>query len=137
MTSTTISAVRPALARLNELADLPPDWDSYGANPPNPAAIAKAREILLELTQPLRLAGTRIEPSTIGARADGGIMIEWGNPETALEVHIEPDGSVGYLYEDNTSRPARQVEADDVSLTDLTPLLHDVLSSLRAHRGDG
>jgi hypothetical protein len=46
MTATTTANLAPAFNRLREITDLPADWDSYGAIPPSPAAIRKARWIL-------------------------------------------------------------------------------------------
>lgn len=68
------------LARLDELAKLQPDWDSYGATPITPEAIATARLMLTERPA--------IVPTT-----KGGIAFEW--PSSAeVNVEIEPDGTI-------------------------------------------
>lgn len=79
---------------------------------------------MLDVVQPLMHAGFSRQPWTVGARADGGVMIEWRGPGGALEVHIEPDGSFGFLFEDGRFGDR---EANNVSLDELTQLLKQTL----------
>ena len=88
------------LAGLDRLARLPADWDSYGADPPTDAAVSHGRR-LVEVLTPLLVAqaGHRGDPWAVAARVDGGIQIEWDGESGSVEVHIGPDGTLGFLTE--------------------------------------
>jgi len=51
------------------LANLPPDWNSYGAQPPNEAALALARKVLAKARE------ADMVPDRIDASADDGVAI--------------------------------------------------------------
>jgi hypothetical protein len=53
---------------LDSLKKLAPNWDSYGAEPPNPTAIRRL-ESLLELLPSVELTPTKIVPSVEGGAA--------------------------------------------------------------------
>lgn len=55
--------------KLNDMASLAPNWDSYGAQPPNPEARVRAREILIVLQ------GLSLPPSAIVPSSEGGVAI--------------------------------------------------------------
>lgn len=77
-------------ARLDELANLEHDWDSYGADPIHPRALARARR-LVELISPF-LGAPFISPL-----CDGGIDIEWVSD--SIEVSLEVTGTdEGVIY---------------------------------------
>jgi hypothetical protein len=119
MTATTSANLTPALNRLREMSDLPAGWDSYGANPPAPAAIREARWILENVASRFLSVGESAEPWLVGPRADGGVLMEWRGPGGAVEVHVEPDATLGYLWDGGeTSKPGTE-EADGVSPEDI------------------
>ena len=62
--------------RLQELLDLPPNWDSYGSPPPTKAAIDTASRLLENLGVPFPF---------VAPISGGGIQIE---------ITILPDGTV-------------------------------------------
>jgi hypothetical protein len=127
MTATTTANLAPALNRLQEIGDLPADWDSYGANPPSPAAIREARWILENIASRFLLLGESAEPWLVGPRADGGVLIEWRGPGGAIEVHVEPDATLGYLWDgEGTPQPGME-EADGASPEDIERQLARVL----------
>jgi hypothetical protein len=117
-----------ALNRLSELRQLQSDWDSYGAVPPTSAALMMAERFISSTFQSPwhSLFGLRLEPTSIGARADGGILIEWQGPRGILELHIEPDSSLGYLFEDPVT--GKYTEEDSVAWTTAQQLLAEALS---------
>lgn len=129
MTATTIPTLTPALNRLRELADLPADWDSYGAIPPTPEAIRQAHQILEQVLPPFLSVGGAAEPWLVGARADGGVLMEWRGPGGALEVHVEPGGRLGYLWDGEGTSHSGYEEADGVSRRDIHEQLHRVLTT--------
>ena len=53
---------------LDGLRDLPANWDSYGAEPPNDVAVSALRRILLQVSQ-VGLEPTKIVPSSEGGAA--------------------------------------------------------------------
>ncbi|HEY7033169.1 MAG TPA: hypothetical protein VH482_17650, partial [Thermomicrobiales bacterium] len=114
MTATTTANLAPAFNRLREITDLPADWDFDGAIPPSPAAIRKAQWILENIASRFLSAGGSAEPWLVGPRADGGILMEWRGPGGAVEVHVEPDASLGYLWDgEGTPQPGTE-KADGV-----------------------
>jgi hypothetical protein len=92
-------------SRLNELARLEPDWDSYGAKPISGVAISLANRLLLDVARRSLELGhepaTRMRPWYIAPLADGGLQIEWRSDAGAIEVEIAGDGRFGYLVERN------------------------------------
>jgi hypothetical protein len=96
------------LERLDYLSQLPQDWDSYGASPVSPVALRIAHQALSTIS---RAFG---EPALLGARADGGIIAEWTRSKGSLEIHIEPEGEIGFLLED--AQTGEHAESDAATL---------------------
>jgi transcriptional regulator with XRE-family HTH domain len=115
-----VAALPAALAELDRLSRLPADWDSYGAEPPTEAAVVQARRII-EVVTPLLigLAGRRGDPWAVAARVDGGIQIEWDGESGAVEVHVGPGGTLGYLIESYRDGELAYDEHEPVSLADV------------------
>jgi hypothetical protein len=128
MTITIPATLTPALNRLEELAELPADWDSYGAVPPSIVAVRASRGVLEKLAARYVAIGRPAEPKVVGARADGGVMMEWRGPGGALEVHAEPDGTLGYLWDGDGTMQSGYEEADGVSLAEIDRQLARVLT---------
>ena len=70
--------------RLDEFKSLEDNWDSYGADPISPKAIATAKSLLRACTP----------PDFIAPRADGGVQLEWECPDInrGAEVEISAGG---------------------------------------------
>ena len=73
---------------LDQLKSLPPDWDSYGADPPNGAALAAAGAIL----QGLRSA--ELAPDLVLPSAEGGVAIAFVRGDRYADVECLNDGDV-------------------------------------------
>jgi hypothetical protein len=71
-----------SMDRLNLLADLKPNWDSYGAAPPDAKCLAMAREVLTALTH------VHLHWDAIPA-CNGGIQLEHHSGGLDIEVMIE------------------------------------------------
>jgi hypothetical protein len=72
--------------RLNRLATLPQNWDSYGAVPMHPKTMNRVRSVLLEI---LALGGEGLPLPFIAPSPDGGIELEWkttSNKELMLDI---------------------------------------------------
>jgi hypothetical protein len=68
--------------RFQHLASMAKDWDSYGAEPINPAAVQRARRILAWLDDEPRIYAT----------AEGGIQLAWAHEE--VDITVAPDGTL-------------------------------------------
>ena len=124
------SHLEPALQRLDELAQLEPDWNSYGAAAMSPRAIKIAREFLKSVAKRLvDKVGERVRPYVVVPLADGGVQIEWRSPERDLEVEIGPDGTLGYLLIERIGAEEKFNEADAVPEEEVLHIVSKVLMS--------
>jgi len=82
------------LQRLDELARLPNNWDSYGAKTITGAAIDEARRLI-------RLCEEPCQPPAIVPTNGGGVQLEWVHPHglgSDVEIEIGPDGRIIGLW---------------------------------------
>lgn len=75
-----------AHARIEELAGLEEDWDSYGAYPMAPEAIAAAHALVDKRPHLLQ---------TIYPVPNGGFILVWSFFPYEVEVEVMPDGTYG------------------------------------------
>jgi hypothetical protein len=81
------------LDRLESIAALPEDWDSYGASRIAPVAVSAARTLLSDLAA--RPGTTRLLPFHIAPIATGGVQLEWKRTDgSALELWIDGAGNI-------------------------------------------
>lgn len=73
------------------------DWTAEGSEPPNPAAIQKAREVL-ELSEVVQ-----VEPAYVTASAEGGIAVCFKNDGRYADVECFNNGEVWALVSDRQS----------------------------------
>jgi hypothetical protein len=105
------SWIQGALGQLDDIAKLGPNWDSYGADPPSPLALAIASKLLLMVDRHFgRLVDVQSQPQVVAPRADGGIQIEWGTRPVTIAVHTDPSGNLGYLYVDRRGDTPKYAE---------------------------
>lgn len=79
-----------ALSKLQELSQLPSNWDSYNSRPISRAALAKAAEVLRHIAD-------RMPAPDIFPVPGGGIQMEWSNDGyEKLEIGILPTGDIEY-----------------------------------------
>jgi len=95
--STTPLAASPALdqsvRRIQALARLQENWDSYGALRIHASAV----EGTLRLVAIADSYG--LPPPHIVPVADGGLQLEWVDDDRSAEVEVRPDGSVEFLLQ--------------------------------------
>ena len=103
---------------LNQLSALPANWNSYGAPPISPEAIAEARLILLS-TASLNLPAPWLAPG-----GDAGVGIQWTTPRAELYIDIVPGQATTY---DLTPTHGRQPVTEGILTTRNLPA---VLSQL-------
>lgn len=123
-----------ALATLEEriarFADLEPDWDSYGAKPIFPEAIAKAQKVLRSLIQ---CAEPQLEERMlsvwIAPLPNGGVLLEWRRAMADVEVEVTADGALDLLVEQRVGEADETFERADISVEEIASLLDDVLAA--------
>ncbi len=116
--------LKPALERLEQLAELGPDWDSYGAHAPTPDAVAAAHDLLIAVGERLgHRLGSRVMPSAVVPLADGGVQIEWRGPTADLELEIRAADDLAYLFVDRSGTDRTFDEADEVSWSEALDLV--------------
>ena len=93
------SWIQWASDRLDAIAKLEPNWNSYGADRPSPRAIANASTLLRTVHETFSSrVREQSQPQVVAPRADGGIQIGWGRRPMEIAVHADPSGTLGYLY---------------------------------------
>lgn len=121
-----------AYEQLAEIAQLEPDWDSYGADPIAPQAIALATDLLHLVDEKLsRVAFDQSWPQIVAPRADGGVQIEWGTPPVQIAVHADPSGNLGYLYKDRQGEVTRYEEKQGASFDQILQKIATVVLTAR------
>ena len=82
--------------KLNRIARLPANWDSYAADSPSPTAVTEARSFLME-NHMLDLPFHFLAPGV-----NGEVMIEFQKGNKAAELYFEPSGeNEVILFEDD------------------------------------
>lgn len=95
--SSSIAGEKQCLVdRIDSLATLPPDWDTYGSPPIQPTAVVAVR-YLLEESQVLGLPLPQVVPVP-----GGGLQLEWNLEGRALEMEVGARGELAYLFVDET-----------------------------------
>ena len=119
--------LQPTFHRLAEMAALPQGWDSYDADPPSPVALATARGLLLHVVRRLGArAGDRVKPFAV-APFDGGVQLEWRATHAEIEIDVDAEGDLSYLYVDNGSAERRFEEGEGLDWRAAIDLVAKVL----------
>ena len=125
-----VSRLNASNQRLDELAALPDDWDSYGAPPLSAASITAARNLLLVLARQPDLAKVvDANPSHIAPLPSCGVQLEWTGPRSDIEVEIDAAGILAYLLIDRAGEQRTFTEAEGVPLMTVVDLVTRVLRS--------
>lgn len=104
---------------VDQLRDLNPNWDSYGANPVSVDSIQVAKQLLCEFAEVTGIGCPRVSASPAGHVA---LSWEWANHSRELDLEILPDGVMRYSYLDET-QPARDREGETSDPTLIAYLL--------------
>ena len=120
----------PVFERIAEMANLPVNWDSYGAAPLTARAVAQACALIAAVAEEREGAsGTRRVPWTSAPIADGGLQIEWVGRAASIEVQVAPDGTLGYLIQRGEADRTEYEESDDTPMDAMVGIVAQVLAS--------
>ena len=100
-------------ARFRDIAKLPQDWNSYGAAPISPWAIAEARMIANEAIG-LGLPYPAVSPAS-GASVD----IEWQTNNADLLIDVDPRQGISYLLLNRTSGTEMEGELNSTNRSEI------------------
>ncbi|MCL1469767.1 hypothetical protein [Argonema antarcticum] len=120
-------SLNPTLERLKQLAQLEPDWDSYGAEQVSSVALVAAFEILVTVKEQLSNQVREPLPSFVAPLADGGLQLEWSSSLLDIEVEIGPGGDFSYVLIQGQGTNRKFEEKHQVSLDEVLNLLSQVL----------
>lgn len=105
------SSLPPELSdRLNRLATLPQNWDSYGAAPINPKTIKRVRSILREI---FAVGAKDIPHPFIAPANDGTLVLEWetrNGKELILDVPPDDEPASFLLVEPEAQGGEKEIE---------------------------
>ena len=119
-----------ALRRLDELQNLPQDWDSYDADPISQNAIATAKSIIISVMKSFgNTIGDVVQLTDVIPIADGGVQLEWVGPHAELEIEISPNGNIGLLYISVSEGRRNYEESKDNSLNDVYTVIAKLIHS--------
>jgi len=79
--------------KFDQLLDLPPNWDGYGARAMDPAVLERALRVLLDVV-PLSAPSPYVVPSPAG-----GVQVEWHEPACDIEIEFKVDGTASFYME--------------------------------------
>ncbi len=112
--------LRSVESRINELLNLPENWDSYGAEHIHAETAEKALQVLEELAD-----WNTPDPSVVPTNR-GGVQFEWHTRGIDFEIQFDPSGEIRFCFEN----PAREGELQGVltfnDYTDLVPLMRNL-----------
>ena len=80
-----------ALAKLDHIAALETDWDSYGARPISSTVVAFVESLLELVAQP------KVPEPAVVPTPDGGVQLEWHIRGLDLEVEVAPSATGALL----------------------------------------
>ncbi|MFN8632478.1 MAG: hypothetical protein U0893_01400 [Chloroflexota bacterium] len=102
--------------RLDDLASLHDDWDSYGGAAPTAKSLAVARDLLVTLDALLASqTDCKVKLLHLGPLPTGGVQIEWRHAEVEVEVEVDPHGELSYLLVERQGDEERYHEEEHVS----------------------
>lgn len=111
-------------ARLDHLGTLAANWDSYGAEPISPDAIALAKSLLCRTIATLqRMGAANLYPFAIAPLSDGGVQLEWRSGRGFAEIEISPSGMLSALVGGDGSSSPTHTEHPNISADDAAAML--------------
>jgi len=84
-----------ALLQLDRLLELPPNWDSYNADPIEREIVASAKGLLDALVDVLDLPCPLISPTR-----NGGVLLEWSVASKEFEIQLVSRDAASFVFAD-------------------------------------
>lgn len=109
-------SLQQALVQLDRLSTLPPDWDSYGADPPSARAIVIAARIIDGFQEQCRGPVSNSALPLAIVPLSGGVQLEWNASSGSLEIEIDKDGQIGYLLESGVDPDVHYEEGNSITV---------------------
>lgn len=106
------------LRALDELRQLPPNWNGYGAVPIDQAVIEAAKQFIQSLPR-INAPSPHVVPMTRGR-----LQLEWDRGNRSLELEFENPSTIHYLKWDSDAG----VEEENTLMVTQTAELQDLLS---------
>lgn len=112
--------LRGILDRVNNLAHLGPNWDSYGSEPPTAEARSKATDLIWDVVrESFGRADLTAIPFAVAPLSGGGVQLEWRRGNNSIEVEVDPLGNnFGYLLSRQNQGNREFDERDNVQESD-------------------
>jgi hypothetical protein len=112
--------------RLDELAQLQSDWDSFGSDPPSETAVMTSKGLIVTVAAALQRVDQPL-PFFIGPISGGGVQVEWRGPSGSIEVEVDADGGFNCLIARGSGTERRFEERHGLSLADTEELIASVV----------
>ena len=111
--------ISPELETLfREIAELPENWNSYGAAPISSWSISEARKIISEGM------GTGLPVPDISPASGSSVGIEWETANAELVIDVDPRDGITYFISDKVT--GEEVEGE-LTASNRSEVLHQVL----------
>ncbi len=123
--------ISPVEQQLQDMSELPADWDSYGAYPPTALALDTARTLI---HQAARHSVVTAPPDHLSPLPNGGVFLQWmkGPSGDKLIVDIDGDGAIGYLLASSLDGKRHYKEQNTVDLPSIIKVITGFLTPWRS-----
>lgn len=123
------SGMQPSIDRLDQLRDLEPGWDAYGAAPIAAAAVEGAKDLLRSLSTTYPRLARSLRPYAVAPIATGGVHLEWRGGAKRLDVEVQPDGSIECVTVERVKGRRQYSQVTDSSAPYVTEVIAKVATS--------
>jgi hypothetical protein len=86
----SLIALTALRSRLSNLEQLPPNWDGYGSEKPNVAAVNSARGSLTGLFRAAALTDYGWSDPHVSANESGDVVLEWWQGAKKITLYVTP-----------------------------------------------
>lgn len=126
-----VAAFDRRMTHLEEAAQLPENWDGFGADPPTAAGVAQASRVMTAIAMAVQRpagapAGSFI-PSAVYALPTGAIQLEWASGEVAIEVEFHGTREFAVLIDDMRQGESQYHERHGVAEAAMLEAVYAVL----------
>ena len=104
--------------RIRRLSNLPSNWDSYGASPPNQQSLRAAESFIKGLSL---YVGVLKPEVSLTANGNAAFLWEWQEGNRNLDLEVLANGTINYAYveEEDESRDQEGRTQDGLKIVDI------------------